>query len=971
MANTLRQGGALSACVLSLMLMGVSRPQAQANGPLPAGWLGLDIGGPAVMGSQSFNNGTFTVDGAGTDIGGTSDQFRFVYRELQGDVDFRIRVTSLENVDAWTKAGAMIRASLQRRAMHAFAYVSAGNGVGFLRRTTTGGQTASTNGGAGAAPIWLRIVRQGTQFTAYRSTNAVNWTSLGSQTMTMPARIYVGLAVTSRNPNVAATASFTEEQQQGGSGLPAPWTNRDIGSPALAGSASASGGTFTVRGAGTDIWDAADQFQFVDQPMQGDVEVIARVASLQQVHGWSKAGVMIRESRTAGSKHALSFASATNGWGFQRRIATGGSSFHTAGPGGAAPGWLRLVREGNLFSAYQSTDGNTWSFIASDTMTMASTVYVGLAVTSHQPTALATATFTNVVVRAPTSGNQPPTVSLWNPAPGATFTAPASIGLAAAAGDPDGAVIKVDFYSGSQLLGSDTTNPFGLTWNGIAAGNYALRAVATDSDGATATSPIVNITVSASAPSNQPPSVTLTAPAAGSYTAPANFTITATATDADGTIARVDFYRGGTTLIASDTTSPYSVPWSNVAAGSYTLTAVARDDDGAPTTSPGVTVNVTSSTALPSPWANQDIGGPTPTGSASAANGTFTVRAGGADIWDNADQFQFVHQPAQGNVEIVARVASLQQTDDWSKGGVMIRESLAANSKHAFMLASVSNGWAFQRRAATSGASDHASGPGGVAPGWVRLVREGNLFSAYQSADGSNWTFVASDTIPMASNVFVGLALTSHNPALSVTATFTNVLVRTPTPTNQPPTVSITSPASGATFTAPATIALAAAASDTDGAVAKVEFRAGSQLIGTDTTSPFGMSWTNVAAGNYTVTAVATDNNGATATSAIPVTVNGGGSPPPRPTTVVFVASTNHASSVTSYSIAIRRAGDPATANPVATRDLGKPPIVNGEISVDISTLVNPLAAGSYYAIVSALGPGGTTPSTPSANFTK
>jgi uncharacterized protein (DUF2141 family) len=313
---------------------------------------------------------------------------------------------------------------------------------------------------------------------------------------------------------------------------------------------------------------------------------------------------------------------------------------------------------------------------------MPAAVYVGLAVTSHNPTASATATFTNVIARAPTPGNQPPTVSLSTS--GSAFTAPASIPLTAAASDADGAVVRVDFRAGSQMIGSDTTNPFSVSWTNVSAGNYTITAVATDNNGATATSAIA---VSVSAPGNQLPSVSLTSPSAGgSYTAPASFTLTASASDADGTIARVDFYRGST-LIGSDTTSPYSIAWTNVPAGSYSLTAVATDNAGAARTS-----------------------------------------------------------------------------------------------------------------------------------------------------------------------------------------------------------------------------------------------------------------------------------------AAVSITVNGTA---PRPTTVVFVPSTSHATGVTSYSVALRRAGDPSSASPVATRDLGKPPIANGEISVDISTLVDPLAAGSYYAIVSAIGPGGTTPSAPSPNFTK
>jgi hypothetical protein len=74
---------------------------------------------------------------------------------------------------------------------------------------------------------------------------------------------------------------------------------------------------------------------------------------------------------------------------------------------------------------------------------------------------------------------------------------------------------------------------------------------------------------------------------------------------------------------------------------------------------------------------------------------------------------------------------------------------------------------------------------------------------------------------------------------------------------------------------------------------------------------------------------------------------------------------------VTSYSVAIRRAGDPVSATPVATKDLGKPAPVNNEIIVDISDIVNPLPAGSYYAVVTAIGSGGSTASAPSPTFTK
>ncbi|MHB8875690.1 MAG: Ig-like domain-containing protein [Myxococcaceae bacterium] len=195
------------------------------------------------------------------------------------------------------------------------------------------------------------------------------------------------------------------------------------------------------------------------------------------------------------------------------------------------------------------------------------------------------------------------------------------------------------------------------------------------------TSGAVSVTVTAPPPPNQPPAVSLTGPVNGAtFTAPANISLSAAASDQDGSVARVEFFAGGTKL-GEDLTSPYSLAWSNVAAGSYTLTARATDNQGAATTS--AAVNIT-------------VAGPTP---------------------------------------------------------------------------------------------------------------------------------------------------------------------------NLPPGVSLTAPADGAAFTAPATITLAANASDADGSVARVEFFSGATRLGEDLTSPYSLVWSNVPAGSYLLTARATDNQGASTTS--------------------------------------------------------------------------------------------------------
>ena len=210
------------------------------------------------------------------------------------------------------------------------------------------------------------------------------------------------------------------------------------------------------------------------------------------------------------------------------------------------------------------------------------------------------------------------------------------------------------------------------------------------------------------------------------------------------------------------------------------------------------------------------------------------------------------------------------------------------------------------------------------------------------------------------------LVMDTNGPTTAV-ANLNYLRIVSPGSANQPPAVSITRPTGGATFTAPASIAVDATASD-DGSVARVEFYAGTQLIGTDTTAPYSVTWGNVAAGSYSLTAVAYDTAGASTSSAAVAVTVGGAAPAPTPTSVAFTPSPDHNAGVTSYAVIIYRASDRAQ---VATTNLGKPTPVNNEIRVDISGIVNPLPAGSYYAVVTAGGATGTSTSAASANFTK
>lgn len=193
--------------------------------------------------------------------------------------------------------------------------------------------------------------------------------------------------------------------------------------------------------------------------------------------------------------------------------------------------------------------------------------------------------------------NQLPVVSITSPSNNATFTAPANVSIAVNATDADGTISNVQFYNGATLLGSDNTAPYTFAWNSVAAGTYAITAKATDNASGASTSSVINIVVNSAG--NTAPTVTLTSPTNNAvYTVGTTVPLKATASDVGGSIAKVEFYRG-TTLIASDATSPYSFNWTNAAAGSYAITAKAYDNLGLSTTSTiaNITVNAVSNTA--------------------------------------------------------------------------------------------------------------------------------------------------------------------------------------------------------------------------------------------------------------------------------------------------------------------------------------------------------------------------------------
>lgn len=169
-----------------------------------------------------------------------------------------------------------------------------------------------------------------------------------------------------------------------------------------------------------------------------------------------------------------------------------------------------------------------------------------------------------------------------------------------------------------------------------------------------------------------------------------------------------------------------------------------------------------------------DVGNPVIGGSTTVSSGPsgdiHTLKAAGSDIWGTSDQFQFAYRQLTGDGEIIARVNSVTAINMYSKGGIMMRESLAANSKNVALIArSGSNRFHYRTQ---MGGETVAVGTGPGVPQWLKITRAGNAFNGYRSADGISWTWVGSVQATMGQTLQVGLAATSREVTASTSAVF-------------------------------------------------------------------------------------------------------------------------------------------------------------------------------------------------------
>lgn len=400
---------------------------------MPSPWQSTDIGAPITPGTADYAPGSqsFYLDGSGADAFGVNDQFHYVYQTLNGDGTIVARVRYQTNTSVWAKAGVMIKQAAVSGSPFVDALVSPDvspntpniNGVGCdangcfsplppvtpamgngARMQYTGSKSdtpATYPAGFTDPDKWLKLTREGNVFTSWISSDGVDWTLMGTATVDMTGPVTIGLFDTAHNIGENSTVAFdnvsvTTPAPLGP--LPSPWVDSDVGSPAIAGSAGYTGGVFTVNGNGADIFGTNDQFNYVHQTATTSGTIVARVTSETDTSSNAKAGVMFKQSTTAGSDYMLITTSPAGvvkvEYDFNGSITqTSTYTFPNV--------WMKLAWEGGKFTAYLSSDGVTWTQALSKTLPITSPATVGIFECSHNVKALGTATFDHVSYTSP------------------------------------------------------------------------------------------------------------------------------------------------------------------------------------------------------------------------------------------------------------------------------------------------------------------------------------------------------------------------------------------------------------------------------------------------------------------------------------------------------------------------------------------------------------------------------------------
>jgi len=389
----------------------------------------------------------------------------------------------------------------------------------------------------------------------------------------------------------------------------------------------------------------------------------------------------------------------------------------------------------------------------------------------------------------------------------------------------------------------------------------------------------------------------------------------------------------------------------------YTGQAVRRDSAREPSTSPTRCTKSDDSSchaaadSLPDGWKAVDVGSRRQAGSTAHVDGVFGLTAKGGDVGGTADQFHFAYRLASGDVDVIARLISVDDTRARMMAGVMIRASVAAGAADAFVYVSGSQDLGFRHRPSTGAQTSDALGISEPIPVWLRLELRGSVVSSYSSTDGQSWAFVRSEVLTLPPTFVVGLALTSGQGSQAI-GIFDHVEIRqanapdggasSPTGAGAPVIAETPAPRVPPTPTVPPVTPAPPSSSS-------------------DPPAPGGPATPPPEPPNPTPPNPAPPNPApGQPVPPMPPSVR-------TPITLVFVPSSDHGSNVDRYVFEVLSAG--AAPVTLLERSIGKPLVVNGEITVDISDLMSQLPPGTYVGRVTAVNGMGLSQPESSAPF--
>jgi RHS repeat-associated protein len=466
---------------------------------------------------------------------------------------------------------------------------------------------------------------------------------------------------------------------------------------------------------------------------------------------------------------------------------------------------------------------------------------------------------TSAIAEVTVAANGAPIVSVA--ATPAIATAPATIALTVAASDADGTVTQVEFFNGAQSLGKVSQLPFGMNWTNVAAGSYSIRAVATDSNGATTSSDPIAVTV------NTPPTIGITGPQVDrTFASPATVAVTANASAANGaSIVSVDFYNNGT-LVGTATTAPFGISIPTLPAGSYVMTAVVTDGVGASATSSAVAFTVVDNNAPSLTF--------TAMPTAPGAPATILLSANASDTDGTITKVEFYSgQVLLGSVTQAPYTYALSDVAAGTYSFLAVAtDNLGTSTSSAPVALTIS---------ATPVVSMVSPVANAVFAAPAKVMLGATASPANNGSTISQVTFYSSGVlVGSVGNAPYNLEVSNVAAgSYEVTAIATDSLGNSGTSTKlslrgvTTAAPAVTVQATPTSAQAPATVVLTAAATDSDGTVSKVEFYNGSTLLGSSTQAPYQFNWQSVVAGSYSIAAKAIDNLG-TVTTSTPVSVN-------------------------------------------------------------------------------------------------